>query len=116
MKALLIVNDTPLQGQRCSAGLDLASALLRTDGTEVSVFLVGAAVTCTIAGPTGNGQTEDAARAVTRLISTGADVRVCAASLSEHDIDVADLLIGVVPGSSADLAALALEADRLLVF
>jgi uncharacterized protein involved in oxidation of intracellular sulfur len=116
MKALLIVNDTPLESQRCFTGLGLAGALLRTDGTEVSVFLVGAAVACTIAGSSVGGPTEDAARAVTRLISTGADVRVCATSLSDHGIDEGDLLVGVVPGTRADLAALALEADRLLVF
>lgn len=63
MKALVIVNDGPLQGQRCFTGLDLAGAMLRTDGTEVSVFLVGAAAACTIAGSTGGGPTEDAARA-----------------------------------------------------
>jgi hypothetical protein len=40
---------------------------------------------------------------------------LAAASLSDHGIDERDLLIGVVPGS-ADLAALALEADRLLAF
>jgi sulfur relay (sulfurtransferase) complex TusBCD TusD component (DsrE family) len=116
MRALLIVNDGPLQGERCRSGLRLAGALLRTDGTDVSVFLVGAAVACAQAGSGAGGPAEDAARAVTRLISSGAEVRVCGASLTEHGIDEGDVLIGVVPGTSADLAALALEADRLLVF
>jgi uncharacterized protein involved in oxidation of intracellular sulfur len=116
MKALVIVTDGPLHGERCLTGLRLAGALLRTEGTEVSVFLVGAAVACVVAGPTGGGPNEDAARAVTRLISTGADVRVCAASLSEHGIDAHDVLIGAVPGTAAELAALTLDADRLLVF
>jgi uncharacterized protein involved in oxidation of intracellular sulfur len=116
MKALVIVNDGPLHGERCLTGFGLAGALLRTDGTEVSVFLVGAAVVCALAGSKDGGPSADAARAVARLISTGADVRVCAASLSRHGIDDRDILIGVVPGDSSDLAALALEADRLLVF
>lgn len=116
MNVLVIVNDEPLHGERCLTGLRLAAALLRTDGTEVSVFLIGAAVACIVADTRDGGRNADAALAVARLISTGADVRVCAASLSEHGIDDRDVLIGVVPGTASELAALALGADRLLVF
>jgi len=116
MKALVIVNDGPLHGERCITGLRLAGALLRTDGTEVGVFLVGAAVSAAVAGPHDTSTGREAALTVAGLISAGAEVRAWTPSLLAHSIDRSAVLIGVVPGTSADLAALALGADRLLVF
>ena len=50
MHYLLILNDPPYGSERSYNGLRLATALAKLEGTTVSVFLIGDAAACAVAG------------------------------------------------------------------
>jgi len=50
MHYLFILNDPPYGTERSYDGLRLATALLKCQDTSVSVFLVGDAAPCALAG------------------------------------------------------------------
>jgi uncharacterized protein involved in oxidation of intracellular sulfur len=116
MKALVVVTDASALAERCVTGLRLAQALLRTEGTDVQVFLVGSAVECAAAGRGSRSGTVDPAHLLASLIGAGGDVRACSTSLADRGIDASELLLGILPAATADLASMTLAADRLLVF
>ena len=82
----------------------------------MQVFLVGSAVECAAAAREVPSGTVDVAHLLACLISTGGDIRACSSSLADRGIDTRELLIGVVPAATADLASWTLSADRVLVF
>lgn len=52
MNYLIILNDPPYGTERSYNGLRLANSLAKDDSTTVSVFLMGDAASCAIAGQT----------------------------------------------------------------
>ena len=50
MHYLFILNDPPYGTERSYNGLRLASALAKTEGTAITVFLIGDAASCAASG------------------------------------------------------------------
>jgi DsrE/DsrF-like family len=50
MQHLIILNDPPYGTERSYNGLRLANSLAKTEGADVSVFLMGDAASCAVGG------------------------------------------------------------------
>jgi uncharacterized protein involved in oxidation of intracellular sulfur len=116
MKYLVILNDPPYGTERSYNGLRLAGALARADGTSVSVFLMGDATACAMAGqttPTGYYNIE---RMLKPLTAKGAPIGVCGTCMDARGIKSESLADGAHRGSMDELTAWTQEADKVLVF
>lgn len=116
MKLLLILNDPPYGSERAYNGLRLAGSLVRQEGHEVKVFLMGDAAACAKAGqklPPGYYNVQTMLGGVTRR---GAIVGVCGTCMDARGITEAELSEGTRRSTLDELTAWTLEADKVLVF
>ncbi len=116
MKYLLILNDPPYGTERSYNGLRLAGTLVRAEGTTVSVFLIGDAVGCALAGqttPTGYYNIE---RMLKLLTAKSAKIGVCGMCSDARGIKPESLVEGAHRSSMDELTAWTQEADKVLVF
>ena len=116
MKYLVILNDPPYGTERSYNGLRLAGALAKAEGTTVSLFLIGDAVGCALAGqttPTGYYNIE---RMLKFLVTKGAKIGVCGTCMDARGIKPESLVDGAKRSSMDELTAWTQEADKVLVF
>jgi len=116
MKYLVILNDSPYGTERSYNGLRLAGELAKADGTSVSVFLMGDAVGCAVAGqttPTGYYNME---RMLKPLVAKGAEIGVCGTCMDARGIKPEALVQGAKRSSMDELTAWTQEAGKVLVF
>ncbi len=116
MKYLLILNDAPYGTERSYNGLRLAGSLAQTAGTTVSVFLIGDAVGCALAGqmtPDGHYNVE---RMLTLLAAKGAKIGVCGSCMDARGIKPGSLVEGARRSSMGELTVWTQAADKVLVF
>jgi len=116
MKYLFIFNDAPYGTERSYNGLRLAGSLAKQEGTAVSIFLIGDAVGCALAGqrtPTGYYNIE---RMLKPLIAKGVRIGVCATCMDARGIKPESLGEGARQSSMDELTAWTQEADKVLVF
>jgi uncharacterized protein involved in oxidation of intracellular sulfur len=115
MNVLVIVNDQPYGSERPYNALRLATALIKRDGVELRVFLMGDAVTCAIAGqqlPEGHYHLD---RMLKGLLHQ-AEVGCCGTCMDARGLDQAMLIEGVRRSTLEELADWVLWADRTLTF
>ncbi len=116
MKILFIINDPPYGTERCFNAFRLASALLKdAEKPGVSIFLLADAVVCAKAGqktPEGYYNVERMIKGVIRH----ADVVLCGTCMDARGLQDIELIAGTQRGTLPQLARLALEADKVLVF
>lgn len=115
-KILLIVNGPAYGADETFNALRLAGALTRRDDTDVTVFLMGDAVTCAVAGQ----KTPDGYYALDRMLRTihrhGGHLACCGTCLDARGL-TKDIVIEEAPRSTMEeLAAWTVEADQVLVF
>ena len=113
---LLILNDPPYGSERSYNGLRLAIALVKAEGQQVRVFLMGDAASCARTGqkvPQGYYNLGDMLGMVARR---GAEIGVCGTCMDARGIAEADLVEGARRGTMAQLAEWVLAADKVLVF
>ena len=115
-KILLIVNGPAYGADETFNALRLAIALTGRADTAVTVFLMGDAVTCTIAGQ----KTPDGYYTLDRMLKTiqghGGHLACCGTCLDARGL-TKEHLIDEAPRSSMDeLAAWTVESDQVLVF
>ncbi len=116
MKYLVILNDPPYGTERSYNGLRLAMSLAKADGTIFSVFLMGDAVGCALAGqstPTGYYNIE---RMLKLLATKGAKIGVCGTCMDARAIKPEALAEGAKRSSMDELTAWTQDADKVLVF
>ena len=116
MRYLFILNDPPYGTERSYNGLRLATALAKTEGTSVSVFLMGDAASCAVSGqntPTGYYNLE---RMLKFLAGKGAKIGVCGSCVDARGIKHEMLVEGAHRSSMDELTAWTRAADRTLVF
>lgn len=116
MKLLMILNDPPYGSERAYNGLRLAGSLVRREGHEIKLFLMGDAAACAKAGqkvPSGYYNVQTMLRGVTR---SGAVVGVCGTCMDARGITEAELSEGTRRSTLDELTAWTLEADKVLVF
>jgi len=115
-KHLLILNDPPYGTERSYNGLRLAIALLKADGEQVRVFLMGDAASCAKAGqkvPQGYYNLGDMLGMVARR---NAGIAVCGTCMDARGISDAELAEGATRGTMAQLTEWTVWADKVLVF
>lgn len=114
MKALIIINDPPYGTERLYNGLRLAHALIKQE-CEVTVFLLGDAVSGAKAGqktPDGFYNTE---RMVSRVARNGT-VLLCGTCMDARGITEEEVVKGAVRSTMDALAEATVSADKVLVF
>ncbi len=115
-KTLFILNDAPYGTERSYNGLRLAGSLVKREGEEVRVFLMGDAASCARAGqqtPNGYYNLERMLRAVS---NKKGEIGVCANCMDARGLALDDLAEGTKRGSLDQLTEWTLWADRILVF
>ncbi len=117
MKKILLVLNGPAYGaDETFNGVRLAVALVRRDDTEVSVFLMGDAVTCAIAGQ----KTPDGYYALDRMLKGfarhGGHIACCGTCLDARGLTKEHLIDEAPRSSMEELATWTVEADQVLVF
>lgn len=116
MHILFVIHDPPYGSEKPHQALRLAGAILKVEpDAEVTVYLTADAVLCAKRGqqtPTGYYSIESLLKPVLR---SGA-VMLCETCLAARGIATAELLEGVAPTKLGELAALTLEADKVLIY
>lgn len=116
MKTLVILNDPPYGSERSYNALRLAGALVKREGEEVRVFLMGDAAACAKAGqqvPQGYYNLERMLRAVTQAAG---EVGVCGSCMDARGMRDAELGPGARRSTLEELADWTLWAERVLAF
>ena len=117
MKALFILNDPPYGTERTYNGLRLANNVFKkNESAEVTVFLMGDAVSAAKAGQqTPNGY-YNLERMLKALIARGGKLLSCGTCMDARGMQEQELLEGSCRSTLDELTELTLVADKLLVF
>jgi uncharacterized protein involved in oxidation of intracellular sulfur len=116
MNYLFILNDPPYGTERSYNGLRLAITLSRPEGAAISVFLIGDAAACAVAGQKTPDGYYNLERMLKILKSRGAQVGVCGTCMDGRGIRAEMLAEGAHRSTMDELAAWTAAADRVLVF
>jgi uncharacterized protein involved in oxidation of intracellular sulfur len=115
MRYLMVLNDPPYGTERSYNGIRLAASLLKEEGTEVDVFLLADAAFCAKAGQ----QTPDGYYNLERMLKPvvrKGRVLLCGTCMDARGFSEDELMEGAVRSTLAELTALTMEADKVLVF
>ena len=115
-KTLFILNDPPYGTERSYNGLRLAGSLVKRDGWQVRVFLMGDAASCAKAGqqtPNGYYNIERMLRAVT---NRKGEIAVCGTCMDARAIAADELAEGTSKSTLDELTDWTQWADKVLVF
>jgi uncharacterized protein involved in oxidation of intracellular sulfur len=116
MKTLFILNDAPYGTERSYNGLRLAGSLIKREGEEVRVFLMGDAALCAKGNqkvPQGYYKIEDMMGMVTRREG---QVAVCGTCMDARGMGDAELAEGTTRGTMEILTNWTQWADKVIVF
>jgi len=114
MHTLIIINDPPYGTERLYNGLRLAHALLRREA-DVTVFLMGDAVTSAKAGQKTPDGYYNAERMVRRVTIKG-KVLLCGTCMDARGITDEEVINGAERSTMDALAEATEQADKVLVF
>ena len=117
MQVLLILNDPPYGTERCYNGFRIALALAKSDpATAISVFLMADAVVAAKTGQkTPNGY-YNVQRMLKGVIAGKGQILLCGTCMDARGLAGAEIMSGARRSSMAELAAMTLSADKVLVF
>jgi uncharacterized protein involved in oxidation of intracellular sulfur len=116
MKTLFILNDAPYGTERSYNGLRLAGSLIKREGEEVRVFLMGDAALCAKGNqkvPQGYYKIEDMMGMVTRREG---QVAVCGTCMDARGMADTELAEGTTRGTMEILTNWTQWADKVIVF
>jgi len=117
MKSVFILNDPPYGTERYYNALRLANALKKADpGAEVTVFLMADAVIGAKAGqktPDGYYNIESMLK---RVLTGKGQILLCRTCMDARGLTDAEIMPGAKRSTLDELAAVLLEADKVLVF
>lgn len=115
-RTLFILNDPPYGTERSYNALRLAGALVKREGEEVRVFLLGDAAACARRGqqtPNGYYNLERMLRVVAR---GGGEIGVCGTCMDARGLTAEELAEGTRRSTLQELTDWVQWADRTLVF
>ena len=116
MRVVIIVNDAPYGIERAYNALRLAGVLLQVEpDIELTVFLLGDAVTCAKAGQTTPQGFFNIERMLIPIKRKGL-VLACETCLAARGLEAKDLSEGVRPAKLGELGTLVLDAEKVLTF
>jgi uncharacterized protein involved in oxidation of intracellular sulfur len=116
MSYLIILNDPPYGTERSYNGLRLANSLAKGDSTRVSVFLMGDAASCAVAGQTTPNGYYNIERMLKILASKGGKIGVCGSCMGARGLKPEMLVEGTHRSSIEELTSWTDEADKVIVF
>src|SRR5450759_1932816 len=116
MQYLIILNDPPYGTERSYNGLRLANSLTKTEGTAVSVFLMGDAASCAVGGQVTPNGYYNIERMLKIVASNGGNIGVCESCMDARGIQPEALIEGAHRSSMDELTSWTQEADRVIVF
>jgi uncharacterized protein involved in oxidation of intracellular sulfur len=113
---LMILNGSAYGSDETFNAIRLAIALARSDDAQVTVFLLGDAVSCAVAGQKTPEGHDNVGRMLTSVVRQGGSVACCGSCLESRGL-TADLLLEEVGRSSMqELAEWTIHADQVLTF
>ena len=115
MQYLFILNDPPYGTERSHNGLRLGASLAKSEGTSVSVFLMGDAASCAASGQTTPNAYYNIERMLKLLEAKRAPIGVCGSCMDARGIKPEMLAEGAHRSSMAELTAWTAAADKVLV-
>lgn len=116
MKILVIMNDPPYGTERAYNGMRLANSLLKTEGAEVKVFLMGDAAACAKAGQTLPQGYYSLERMLKIFAAKGGQTGVCGTCMDARGLKQEELVDGANRSTLDELTQWTLWADQTLVF
>ena len=116
MKSLFVLNDPPYGTERSYNGLRLAGSVVKRDGEEVRVFLIGDASACAKRGQTVPNGYYNVERMLRAVIQRGGEVGVCGSCMDARGVTDSELAEGTHRSTMDELTDWTLWADRVLVF
>ena len=116
MQFLIILNDAPYGSERSYNGLRLAASLAKQDATTVSVFLIGDAANCAIAGQTTPNGYYNIERMIKGIAAKGAPVGICGTCMDARGIRPEMVIEGTKRSTMDELTRWTMQADKVLVF
>ena len=117
MQILFILNDPPYGTERCYNGLRLALALAKSEpATQITVFLMADAVVAAKAGQKTPDGYYNVERMLKGVVAGKGQILLCATCMDARGLADAEMMSGARRSNMAELAALTLAADKVLVF
>jgi uncharacterized protein involved in oxidation of intracellular sulfur len=116
MKTLFILNDGPYGSERSYNGLRLAMSLMKREGQEARVFLMGDAVGCAVRGQKTADGYYNIERMVRSVTQRGGKVGCCGSCSDARALTEDARVEGAHRSSMDELADWALWADRVITF
>ena len=116
MKTLFILNDPPYGTERSYNGFRLARTLVKHEGNEIRLFLLGDAALCAKAGqkvPDGHYNIEFFANSI---LKRGGQIHVCGLCMEVRALRDEELIPGAERSTLERLAEWTEWADKVLVF
>ncbi len=117
MKTLMILNDPPYGTERTYNGLRLALSLLQNqDGIELTVFLMGDAVSAARAGQqTPNGY-YNLERMLKGVVAKKGRVLLCGSCMDARGLREEEIVTGCRRSSLEELTEATIASEKVLVF
>ena len=116
MNHLIILNDPPYGTERSYNGLRLANELAKDEKNTVSVFLIGDAASCGVAGQTTPNGYYNIERMLKLLVSKHSRIGVCGSCMDARGIKPEAVIEGAHRSTMSELSIWTQEADKVIVF
>jgi len=117
MKYLFILDDPPYGSERTWNGIRLATNILKKDlSVEVTVFLMGDAVSCAKAGQVTPNGYYNLEKMLAFLVSHSGKLLLCGTCMDARGLRQEELLEGAHRSNLDELTEHTLTTDKVLVF
>lgn len=113
---LFILNDAPYGSERSYNALRLATALARSEGETVRIFLMGDAAACARSGQKVPPGYYNAGDMLVMAARKNVEIGVCGTCMDARGLAVAELVAGAKRSTLAELAEWTASAGKVLVF
>ena len=115
-RTLFILNDPPYGTERSYNALRLAGSLVKAEGEEIRMFMLGDAASCAKSGQKVPEGFYNIQLMLNRVTRGGGQVGVCGTCMEARGISEAELIEGTQKSPLAELASWTQCADKVLVF
>jgi len=115
-KTLVILNDPPYGTERSYNGLRVAISLLKMQGEEVRVFLMGDATACAKRGQKVPQGYYNIADMLSMAVRRNGQIAVCGTCMSARGIGDDELVDGAHHSNMEELTAWQQWADKVMVY
>ncbi len=117
MKFIIIINDAPYGTEKMYNALRLAMSIQKeVEGCDVSVFLMGDAVTGALPGQNTPQGYYNIERMLKAVLQKKGRVKLCGTCLDARGMHDLTLVSGTERSTMVELAQLTAEADKVLTF